>query len=250
MSGWEDFANGALKFFVDIGKLDYAQFEQLSKLPARTRLSIAVGLERKHETDINFKKLLDAVHDHSRNAEGKRIYGFLGKLARTFITTNYDEWLEAKVDSAPEVSESETKKLILLLHSRGRALMEWKLRRGLLSQEDVVIHIHGSVRERKSMVLTASDYLSRYASHRVLGSTYNENTYLTFLAHAFRSRSILFVGYGLSELEVLEHVIQKATALGEHGREQSSVSEEPRHFLLQFLHARSVSDAEPKRLLR
>ena len=37
----------------------------------------------------------------------------------------------------------------------------------------------------------------------------DENQYLTFLQELFNQRTVLFVGYGLEELEILEHIIQK-----------------------------------------
>jgi hypothetical protein len=53
-----------------------------------------------------------------------------------------------------------------------------------------------------------------------------ENRTLTFLSHLFQSKTVLFVGYGLEDLEILEYVIQKARML-------SPGEEEARHFMLQ-----------------
>jgi hypothetical protein len=43
---WSEFANAALKFFVEAGKLSHAQFNQISSLPSRVKLSLALNLEK------------------------------------------------------------------------------------------------------------------------------------------------------------------------------------------------------------
>jgi hypothetical protein len=236
---WETFATAALRTFVDAGKLDHSQFHQLVTLPPRTRLSIAVGLETEHKAPIDFRKLLDAVHDTKRNEEGRRIYGHLASLAKTFITTNYDEWLDVPVDMAPltvaEHAESPAKPRTFKRQSYCRPET---FRDTLLSQPDTVIHIHGSVLDRESMILTSSQYLERYSNHKVADSGVEENHYLNFLTHAFRTRSILFVGYSLSELEVLEYVIQKG--LGRTNPFNGDAREEPKHHLLQGFFSHEV----------
>ena len=50
-----------------------------------------------------------------------------------------------------------------------------------------------------------------------------ENPVLTFLDFLFRQRTVLFVGYGLEELEILEYVLTK----GPHG------GGKVRHYMLQ-----------------
>ena len=60
-----------------------------------------------------------------------------------------------------------------------------------------------------------------------LGRSGAENRTLTFLEFLFERRTVLFVGYGLEDLEILEYVVQKA-------KQQSSSSQpQARHFMLQ-----------------
>ena len=81
------------------------------------------------------------------------------------------------------------------------------------------------------MVLTTGDYLTRYANHSVAADAYKENEYLAFLETLFMAKNVLFIGYSLSELEILEYVIHKARAgVGAGGL--GDKPEEPRHFLL------------------
>jgi len=227
--GWEDLASAALRFFVDEGKLSHAQMDQLSSLSARVKLAVAVGLEQEHDLPIKFDELLRPPVDHRKELElGNRVYASLSKLASTFVTTNYDDWLDkmpsgllmASGSSASPASDPPgTMRNVIY------KLEEFDDEK--LKMPNTVVHIHGSVRDRKSMVLTTSQYLERYRSHRLDGSEGRENSFLTFLEILFKRKNILFVGYSLSELEVLEYVVQKAR------QDRPRSNEEPRHYILQ-----------------
>ena len=85
-----------------------------------------------------------------------------------------------------------------------------------------------------SMVITTIQYLEHYSSHRIDGSGDHENPFLTFLESLFRLKNVLFIGYGLNELEILEYVFQK-------GIQRQLVSdEEPRHYVLQGFFSHEV----------
>jgi len=96
----------------------------------------------------------------------------------------------------------------------------------VLTQHNSVVHLHGSVDNPADMVLTTYDYIKHYANDHNTGNPSTENRVLTFLEHLFEHYTVLFVGYGLEELEILEYVILKA-------RKLRTTSNEARHFLLQ-----------------
>lgn len=231
--GWDDFANAALRFFIRPGKLDHAQYDQLSRLPARVKLSIAVGLEQQYETDIEFKSILQ-VQDENKRKIGKKVYGHLAQLARIFVTTNYDDWLDSPSATAPSLAGETADAARTTPPSRPNVYF-WpaQFTDAALSAPDTVLHIHGSSQDRKSMILTTSDYLERYSSHKLNGDKLEEKSYLSFLGHLFQTKSVLFIGYSLSELEILEYVIQKG--LGGKTVEQSQPGplEQPKHHLVQ-----------------
>ena len=77
------------------------------------------------------------------------------------------------------------------------------------------------------MLLTTVDYLDRYSSHRIDGKGNHENPFLTFLQTLFQLKNVLFIGYGLDELEILEYVVQKGI------KRLPNNNEEPRHYVLQ-----------------
>lgn len=200
--GWGAFANAALMFFVEHGHLSHAEFDQVSTLSARVKLSIALDLKRRHQLAIDFEKLLEP--DPKKRSIGEKIYNSLSQISSIFVTTNYDNLLDARGTRISKKSDISVANLDL---------------------ESAVIHIHGSVYDPNDMVLTTVDYLERYASHKINGAA-QENSFLTFLEQLFKQRSILFVGYGLEELEILEYIFQK-------GIVSPNENEEPRHFVLQ-----------------
>ena len=225
--GWDEFASATLRFFVQEEKLSHAQLDQLLSLPARVKLSVALGLQQEHGLPIKFDELLRPPADH-RKELGDRVYASLSKLASTFVTTNYDEWLDkmpSGLSMASGSSASPASDPPNTLRNVIYKLEEFDDEK--LKTPNTVLHIHGSVRDRKSMVLTTADYLERYRSHRIEGSEGRENPFLTFLEILFKLKNILFVGYCLSELEVLEYVVQKAR------QDRPRNNEEPRHYILQ-----------------
>ena len=85
------------------------------------------------------------------------------------------------------------------------------------------------------MILTTQDYVHHYANDRGQKEPDAENRILTFLDYLFRAKTILFVGYGLNELEILEYVITKS-------KQTRNGEAEARHYLVQgfFLHEQEL----------
>lgn len=201
---WAAFATSALHHFVGRGKITPAQFDQLSHLSPRVKLAIATALEKEHNISIDFSALLRPPTGLKKEA-GDKVYAGLAKLGSTFVTTNYDEWLDTmpapmKLGEQTSATTASNREVVYRLTD---------LNLEMLSTPNAVLHIHGSVRDRASMVLTTSDYLDRYRGHRI-GGEGRENPFLTVLETLFKQKCVLFVGYGLEELEVLEYVVQKS----------------------------------------
>lgn len=224
--GWDQFANAALQFFVGKGKLSHAQFDQIRSLSSRVKLSLALKLEAQHSLSIEFKVLL-TPSDKQKEGVGDGVYRDLSRLATTFVTTNYDDWLDRMPPAVVLPSGQSSSAQQLPATSRRRFCKHSEITVENLDIPHAVFHIHGSVHERASMALTTVDYLKRYSSHRVDGTTDRENPLLTFLQTLFQLKNVLFIGYSLGELEVLEYVVQK-------GIEKETVTDEaPRHYVLQ-----------------
>ena len=225
--GWSEFADGALRCLVEQGNFSHKQLAQIGHLNPRVKLSIALALEKEHATRINFRKLLHPSGQKD-NAKGQKLFGNLGKLGKTFVTTNYDEWLDEEIGMpAVAVDPKYDPAAPAIVNQRKIVHKVHDLTPANLNQPNTVIHLHGSVLDPDGMVLTTQHYVRHYANDRLSGNAEKENRVLTFLEHLFQQKTVLFVGYGLEELEILEYVILKAR------RPAGTGHNEAKHYLLQ-----------------
>ena len=227
---WAQLADGALLACIDAGKFNHGQYAQIRHLPPRMKLSIARAIETEHGLKIDYAKLIDPRAGYTNNDTGQRVYRSLGGLGRTFVTTNYDAWLDTEIPTSQLT-------VIAAVAAPGTVAATPKVRRRIinvneftlanLNQEDCVIHLHGSLAEPSGMVMTTRDYIRQYANDRNSDDPALENRTLTFLKSLFQQKTVIFVGYGLEDLEILEYVIQKARQQVRSERPQA------RHFILQ-----------------
>lgn len=213
---WQEFANQIVSTLESAGKLSFLEAEQLRNLgDARRTLSIAVNLATESETKvpINYDKIL---HPSVPKPEGVELYRLLAELRPVFVTTNYDKWLhdEPSLD-LPELGEGKESEPAAATSKRPRYYLTKDLTPDRLSERGAVLHLHGCYVDPNSMVVSLRDYIKHYANPSVR----------EFLAEMFRNYTVLFVGYGLAELEVLEYIIRSNESLGTGKVEQ-------RHFLL------------------
>jgi hypothetical protein len=232
---WDEFANAALRLFVDLGAFSHAQLDQVKHLRPRIKLSLALALQAASTAPIDFGALL---HRQARteHATGRRLYSHLSRLGKTFVTTNYDEWLDDEFPApALDVSGDSPASADAVPKPRQVYYKTEDLTAAHLNEENAVIHLHGSVKHPEGMVLTTQQYVQHYANDRRRTEADAENIVLTFLEHLFRYKTVLFIGYGLDELEILEYIIVKK-------RMPATPGLQPRHFLLQgfYSHEREL----------
>jgi hypothetical protein len=239
---WIEFAERALRYFVDQGKFTHGQLAQLSQQHPRVKLSIARGLQRQHNLPIKFDAIL-YPDGRNTNPKGRRLYEALSKLGRTFVTTNYDDWLDTTIGAPPLTVSAVGGTGTPTIGQKSTIIYKVEeLTPDNLERPNTIFHLHGSLLDPTRMILTTQDYVRHYANDRRADGPEGENRVLTFLGFLFSQKNVLFVGYGLEELEILEYVIGKARLMAEPGKT------EIRHFLLQgfFSHeeelARSLSN--------
>jgi hypothetical protein len=227
---WGELADGALKACIDANKFSHGQLAQIKHLSPRVKLSIARGLEFEHGLTIDYAKLINPKGGYEKNDTGNRVYRSLGKLGTTFVTTNYDLWLDTDIPETqlavtPPVLQQNT---TAAAPSRRKAIYDVnEFTPANLNQPSSVFHLHGSLSDPSGMVVTTRNYITRYANDRVDADPQRENRTLTFLSHLFQTKTVLFVGYGLEDLEILEYVIQKSRMISPGQDVQA------RHFMLQ-----------------
>lgn len=212
---WRGFANQVVGLLEGKDILSFLEAEQLRGLgDSRRTLSIALALAKEKGVEIDFDKIL---HPSKPEDAGLELYQLLSELRPVFVTTNYDKWLddlepkeittEGKKGSESEPAKPPSK--------RPKYYLREHLSSALLTERGAVIHLHGSYTEPSSMVVSLKEYIEHYADPRVQD----------FLSAMFKNYTVLFVGYGLAELELLDQIIRSNEAL-------RSGPMEPRHFLL------------------
>ena len=189
-----------------------------------------------HSKSINYKKILEPSAWQT-DSRGLKIYGALGQLGQRFVTTNYDGWLDYMYPSAPSVSVPTGLPSTPSYATRQIYFEPVDFTAARFRDSDTVMHLHGSLQSQDSMILTMRDYISHYANDRGAANGDEENRVLTFLEHLFKDKTVLFVGYGLEDLDILEYVVQKARGV-------SRRDGEVQHFMLQGFFSYETALAE------
>lgn len=185
---WAELSKAVLMDLRDQGLLNYSDVDQLLCLDPRKQLSIAHQIAEAKDKDIIYEKHL------SGKAEGNSIYKSINDIGCSCVTTNYDELL------APRYSEtsdgSSTHKPVV------RVVNKEEIYPKHLDEPGTVVHLHGSISNPASMVVTTRNYLEHYDDKNVQ----------SFLGQLFEKKVVLFVGYGLEEAEILEHILRRGSA--------------------------------------
>jgi len=219
---WEAMAEQALLQVVRKNLLSFADYEQLKHLKPRIKISVAESAVQKVNDEINYKAIFEPP-DWNKNPLGIQVYSMLDQLSHRFVTTNYDSWLDEPQANIGELFPPDQSQA-----TRSRQLLckpeDFSYAKFRVPQS--VVHLHGSIKNKSSMVLTTRDYIEHYANEGYGGSPTVENQVLTFLETLFKQKTVLFVGYSLDELEILEFVLQKA-------RNQTTEIDLVSHYMLQ-----------------
>ena len=114
------------------------------------------------------------------------VYSYLNSFQCSFVTTNYEKYL------LPESRKADPE-------HEWRFYRREQLLRGNLDRNGNVVHLHGCVDDPEGMVITTRDYLDHYSTGEVQ----------EFLRYLFEKKTVLFLGYGLDEIEVLEYILRR-----------------------------------------
>lgn len=177
---WDGFADAVLNQLLSKGVIDYHEKALIDSIQdPRKRLSIAKILEDETGSPLNYKAIFDVGGAKSN------VYEFINKFQCSFVTTNYDKLIK------PECRVSDPE-------DTWRFFEPKDLLTAKLNVKGAVIHLHGCVDKADTMVITTKDYLGHYASKEVP----------EFLKYLFSAKTVLFLGYGLDETEILEYVFK------------------------------------------
>ena len=197
---------------------------KLQEFDARVKLSIASEMESNNKKAIDYKKILAANNDAETNIKRKRLNNALLKLTNHFVTTNYDRELDMMISKSParreilyDITPYDTQKYTAkIILSPSECLFS-----SIGYKGGVVFHIHGSVEKPETMVQTLKDYISLYHVRQAEECDSDSNGITYFLEQLFHSHfTVLFLGYGLNEMEILEYILSKSTAVKNNSETQ------------------------------
>lgn len=135
----------------------------------------------------------------NKNNNYKKLYQFLLNekfgFHGLFLTTNADTCLDYFIEDKSSIINkpddlSETFKVTILYPFR----------------KEKLIHLHGSIKENDSLIFTVEDYLKQY----------NDDKYIALLQIIFKNFTVLFMGYGLNEFELIDYLINKSNLKKNH----------------------------------
>jgi hypothetical protein len=188
LPSWGELACSALNDLQEAGVLNFSELEQLKTLDPRKQLSIAKLIAVENSVPFDLAK-------HLRSSSGEEgIYRYLNEIGCACVTTNYDELLSPRFVPTDEGSTSPA--------TAKRVVQTSEFHAAHLNSPGTVVHLHGAVSQPATMVATTKDYLEHYDNKQVQH----------FLAELFVKKVILFIGYGLEEAEVLEHILRRGGA--------------------------------------
>ncbi|OSB16330.1 hypothetical protein B2H94_15195 [Clostridium sporogenes] len=121
-----------------------------------------------------------ALEGDQQKIENKNIYDEISDFNALYITTNADEHFDNK-----------------FLPGNIKYKIE-DLDKDKLNKEKLY-HIHGSIKDRESLVFRVDEYIKRY----------NTKEFNDFMKEISSRYIILFIGYGLAEFEILDFLVTK-----------------------------------------
>lgn len=217
---WQGFAKAYLDKLLEYKLLNHFEYEQLLKKDPRMALTICQKmLEESGKLPPN---PVDLLKGDAEKIKKHKIYESLFRFNAIFVTTNFDNHMDdVIIKNRPRPVAASTASVA----EGGQVLVE-----GSSAPQDIfyaenellitalnngsLIHLHGSIVDPDNLVITLPDYISKYqpgTNHHVL------------LRDIFDNKTVLFMGYGLEEYDIIEFLIKKSNI----------VKGEIKHYMLQ-----------------
>jgi len=202
-SGWKELAEKLVDTAYEQKLINYHEKSKIiEKYGPRETITI---LKKILSEEIYEETLIQSLKGDDEKKKKNPIYEKLFKLRGIYLTTNIDTHFDQYFEK-PKI----------FFHSNQ------------LNQDEIkpfsLFHLHGTVDDFSTVIFSIQEYINHY----------NEENIKEFLKYIFTKFTVLFIGYSLSEKEILDYVLLKGNSIHESPKEQKGVS----HFiLLPFLKA-------------
>lgn len=193
--GWDTLARNLVSKCHSEDIINFREKETLSQITDHKKaITICYHLfNNNHLADVFYEEMNRALKEGT-DIENPNIYDDIYRLRGLFITTNVDTHFD-RLFNPPNI-------LYRVSDFREDRLDSTNL-----------YHIHGSVTNRNSLIFTVSAYMQMYTNPE----------FKRFLGRIFREYTVLFLGYGVAEFEILDFILQ------DNPRNPGLA---PRHFML------------------
>jgi hypothetical protein len=197
--GWQGFAMGYLDYLYNNDLINHREKAYLKSLSARKIISISKNKIKENNLKLpDFRKILNIDKGHKKEKEHE-LYKNIYSCKAIYVTTNYDDYLDKMSKGITSESYLDSKEN----NTRGKSKTFFRKEELLVSNLDNgnILHIHGSIEDKGNMIGSIVDYLSHYQEGSEIP---------VLLKDIFNKYTVLFVGYGLEEDEILEFIVNKA----------------------------------------
>lgn len=217
MPSWRGFALKYLEFIYknkQMTLMDFKTKESLKTEDTKKLLSICQYIAKKNllEKELAEEYKSWFMTNKSDVLKG-RLYEKLYRLNAIYLTTNYDNALDliAEDYNEPIVSDNTNDSKT---HDNGSKKVYYDIsefNKDILKPQNV-IHVHGSIRDISTMVISYGDYIERYGRNSKINNRLSE-IYSQFMSEIFNEKDyvVLFIGYGLEEIEILQFLFEGTT---------------------------------------
>jgi len=195
--GWKELAAHLVDASFKNKRINHWEQEKLKTNDPRKIISILKNVIEQADYEKVLEESLEAKPDL---LEKFPIYSHLIKLRSIYITTNIDTHFDS-------------------LFEQPRIYIEPSQFKPENLTSNTLFKLHGSRTVHRTVIFTTQDYISHY----------NRQVVKTFLEFVFGGEyTVLFVGYSMAELEILDYVLLKGNA----DKSQTTTFKEPKRFLL------------------
>lgn len=202
MPGWNQLAEKAIDYLYERGKINYFEKERIvhETLDAKQKLTIFHDFIDKSQEDAKdfFTKQLQ-----EKTVENNP-YKILANFPCAKLTTNIDdEFYNALNKKLSSQSNGQPSNQPAVPPTGSQAKQEYNnFSEDLFPlNSNTIYQIHGSLKEDfPNTILTMRDYIKSY---------FEESGLRRFLTRLFHEYTVIFIGYGLEEFQILEHIISK-----------------------------------------
>ncbi len=198
---WYELGDNAIKYLYEKNRINYFEYQTIQReiIDPKQKITIFDGLIPRKTGEA--KEFYEKYFNKSEANNSQNPYDLLVKIDWIKLTSNIDkEFYKALNSYYNLLNQSQEDLKVDQIKERKKAKIASNNFDSANMDYETIYHIHGFMDQLDQTILTTKDYLEAY---------YNETGRLKeFLQNIFNEYTIIFIGYGLEEFSILEHIIR------------------------------------------